>query len=65
MGFNPFIAPDHVVIEKCARLPVMRIRPAGVRSGPADPGGWLWLIWIGVGILPLLMRRIGNKRNCC
>jgi len=63
MGFNPYTAPDQQVIEKCEGLPVIRIRPAGVRSGPADPGGWLWLIWGGLGLLPILMRWWGRKRK--
>lgn len=64
-GFNPYATPDRVLAERCATIPVIRIRPAGVRSGPADPGGWLWVVWIGISALPFLMRRIGRKSKCC
>ncbi len=65
MGLNPYTAPDKVVVEKCQNAPVIRIRPAGIRSGPADPGGWLWLLWGGLSLLPILMRWLGRKRKCC
>ena len=63
MGFNPYTAPDKVVIEKCQSAPVIRIRPAGVRSGPADPGGWLWVLWVGISVLPFLVRWWSKKRK--
>jgi deazaflavin-dependent oxidoreductase (nitroreductase family) len=65
MGFNPHSAPDEQVIEKCEGLPVICIRPAGIKSGAADPGGWLWLLWVGFGLAPILMRWLGRKRKCC
>lgn len=43
--------------------PVIRIRPAGVRSGPADPGGWLWVLWVGISVLPFLVRWWSKKRK--
>jgi deazaflavin-dependent oxidoreductase (nitroreductase family) len=36
-------APDDVLDRSTAGLPLVRIRPTGIGSGPADPGGWLWL----------------------
>jgi deazaflavin-dependent oxidoreductase (nitroreductase family) len=63
MGFNPHTAPDEQVIEKCEGLPVIRIRPAGITRGAADPGGWLWLLWAGVAAAPILMRWFGKKRS--
>jgi deazaflavin-dependent oxidoreductase (nitroreductase family) len=63
VGFNPYTAPDQVVVETCQSLPVIRIRPAGVRSGPADPGGWLWVLWFGLMGLPLVWRWVGRKRK--
>jgi len=65
MGFNPRTAPDEQVVEKCEGLPVIRIRPAGITRGAADPGGWLWLLWAGVAAAPILMRWFGKKRKCC
>ena len=64
-GFNPYLTSDHTLAERCATIPVVRIRPASVRSGPADPGGWLWLLWVGVTVLPAVMRWFGKKRRCC
>jgi deazaflavin-dependent oxidoreductase (nitroreductase family) len=43
-GFNPFRASDETIAAKTAEMPVLRIRPTGVASGPCDPGGWAW-IW--------------------
>ena len=65
MGFNPRTAPDEQVIEKCEGLPVIRIRPVAVQGGAADPGGWLWLLWVGIGVLPILVRWLGKKPKCC
>ncbi|HBY92456.1 MAG: nitroreductase family deazaflavin-dependent oxidoreductase [Ardenticatenaceae bacterium] len=42
LGCNPFTAADEVLREKSGGVPVVRIRPAGIGSGAADPGGWLW-----------------------
>jgi deazaflavin-dependent oxidoreductase (nitroreductase family) len=61
-GFNPFITPANVLAEKCANIPVIRVRPAGVRSGAADPGGRLWLLWFGLSLLPILSW-LGRKRK--
>lgn len=36
-------APDAILDRSTAGLPLVRIRPTGIGSGPADPGGWLWL----------------------
>lgn len=36
-------APDEILDRSTAGLPLVRIRPTGIGSGPADPGGWLWL----------------------
>jgi deazaflavin-dependent oxidoreductase (nitroreductase family) len=63
MGFNPNTAPDEQVIEKCKGLPVIRIRPTGLYSGATDPGGWLWLIWVGLGLLPILVRWLNTRKD--
>jgi deazaflavin-dependent oxidoreductase (nitroreductase family) len=63
LGFNPFTASDDEVREKCQGIPLLRIRPAGVGSGPADPGGWLWVpVWI-VWLAWLLYRRKAAHNN--
>ncbi len=44
-GYNPFMITDAELLLKSADLPVLRIQPIGLGSGPADPGGWGW-VWV-------------------
>jgi deazaflavin-dependent oxidoreductase (nitroreductase family) len=44
LGLNPFTASDDELRLKCQGIPVLRIRPTGIGNGPADPGGWLWVL---------------------
>lgn len=37
-------ASDEAVRAMGAGLPLIRIRPTGIAAGPADPGGWFWLM---------------------
>jgi len=37
-------ASDAAVVAMGEGLPLIRIRPTGIAAGPADPGGWLWLV---------------------
>lgn len=56
-------APDDVLDRSTAGLPLVRIRPIGIGSGPADPGGWLWLTLSAVAAWWLLARsRRGRDR---
>lgn len=57
LGFNPRTAPDALVQERARGTPVVRITPTGVASGPADPGGWLWALAVGVLAWRMLRRR--------
>ncbi len=57
LGANPFTASDEVVREKAKGTPVIRIRPCGVANGPADPGGWLWILATGLFIWLLFKPR--------
>jgi deazaflavin-dependent oxidoreductase (nitroreductase family) len=53
-GVNPATAPDEVLRAHTPGMLVVRIRPIGaaVESGPADPGGWAWLlVWLGALLL--------------
>ena len=44
LGVNPRTASDEALRERGATVPVVRIRPTGIGSGPADPGGWMWVV---------------------
>ena len=35
--------PDDRLREMGRGLPLVRIRPTGIGSGPADPGGFMWV----------------------
>ncbi len=52
-GYNPFTITDAELAAKSADLPLLRIRPVGLGSGPADPAGWAW-IWVFVLIILLI-----------
>ena len=52
---GPGAAPDELVM-KTANLPLVRIRSVGIASGPADPGGWLWVTMTVVGLAWLVGR---------
>jgi len=46
-------------------LPLVRIRPTGVATGPADPGGGLWVVIQGIGLVilaRLLLRGVRRLR---
>ncbi len=49
-------APAEELAAKCAGLPLVRVRPTGIASGPADPGGWLWVTLTMVGLAWLVSR---------
>jgi hypothetical protein len=46
LGFNPHTVPEERLQDAIKDLPVLRIRPAGIGSGPFDPGGLSWLTWL-------------------
>lgn len=58
-------APDEVLREKTANLPLVRIRPTGLAAGPADPGGMLWLTLLTLTMVWIVgrMRRSGVTRG--
>jgi len=53
--------PDDRLREMGRGLPLVRIRPTGIGSGPADPGGLMWIpvqiaattisLWLGVKVV--------------
>ncbi len=44
-------------------LPLVRIRPTGVATGPADPGGGLWVVIQGVGLVILARLLLRGARR--
>jgi deazaflavin-dependent oxidoreductase (nitroreductase family) len=53
-GVSARTVSDVVLSDRLRGAPVIRIRPNGVHSGPADPGGWLWIpvfaLSVGIGV---------------
>ncbi|WP_119071811.1 nitroreductase/quinone reductase family protein [Aggregatilinea lenta] len=43
-GCNPFTASDDVLRDRLQGVPLLRIQPTGIGSGPADAGGRLWIV---------------------
>lgn len=56
-------ASDEAVGAMGAALPLIRIRPTGVAAGPADPGGWFWLLPALLGSWWLLRRSTKRPRS--
>jgi deazaflavin-dependent oxidoreductase (nitroreductase family) len=54
MGFNPFTASDDVLRDGLRGIPVLRIRPTGIGSGAADPGGLLWILPVAATVAVVL-----------
>lgn len=59
-GFSPHNVSDEKLYETTKEVPVIRISPNGVGSGPGDPGGWLWAVVFGVTVWPVL-HQIGKR----
>ena len=53
-GYNPFTISDEDLREKGDEMVVIRITPNGIRSGAADPGGWLW-VWLTIAAIVLIV----------
>jgi deazaflavin-dependent oxidoreductase (nitroreductase family) len=53
-GYNPWKITDEELVEKIGDLPLLRIRPTGIGSGPADASGWVW-VWSVVFFLVLVL----------
>ena len=48
---DPWHADDARLLASVGDVPLVRIRVAGLAAGPADPGGRLWAVKIGVAAL--------------
>jgi deazaflavin-dependent oxidoreductase (nitroreductase family) len=49
-GVNPFTCSDVQLAGALKEGLILRIRPEGFGSGPADPGGWGWMLGWAAGI---------------
>jgi hypothetical protein len=56
-------APPDEIAAKTQNLPLVRIQPVGIASGPADPGGWLWVTLTVVGLTWLAARLTNRLRR--
>jgi deazaflavin-dependent oxidoreductase (nitroreductase family) len=65
LGRGFVCAPDadpEVLKARTANLPLVRIRPVELASGPADPGGWLW-VTLTIVSLGWLIGRVRGRRS--
>src|SRR3990172_3736756 len=62
IGCNPWTAGDERILELLTGIPLVRIRPTGIASGPADPGGLLWVVKLLLAVL-LVRRLLGRRRE--
>ncbi len=62
IGANPWTAGNERILELLAGIPLVRIRPTGIASGPADPGGLLWVVKILLAVL-LVRHLLGRRRE--
>lgn len=54
-GYNPFNPPEDKLKATLKRAPIIRLRPMGIGSGPADSQGWLWITVYVAVILALFL----------
>lgn len=57
LGFNPHTASEAELSHKTRDIPVIRVTPTGIASGPSDAGGWLWLLPLAAMVLLLRPRK--------
>jgi hypothetical protein len=57
-GINPLRASEDRLRQLSRDYVLLRFRPSGLGSGPADAGGWLW-IWPALAIITLLWLWLG------
>jgi deazaflavin-dependent oxidoreductase (nitroreductase family) len=62
-GINPFTISDEALRSKLETMRLIRIRPTGIGSGPADPGGWLWVVMMGVQLAGLVALILGVRKR--
>ena len=53
-GVNPYNCSDDQLAGVLKAGILLRIRPEGIGSGSADPGGWGWILMWAVGIVSLI-----------
>jgi deazaflavin-dependent oxidoreductase (nitroreductase family) len=53
-GVNPATCSDEQLADVLKTEILLRIRPEGIGSGAADPGGWGWILAWAVGIASII-----------
>ncbi len=56
-------APPDELAARTANLPLLRIRPTGLATGPADPGGAFWVVPMALSLAWLAMRLRARGRR--
>lgn len=62
-GYNPSTISDNELAFRITHLELVRIRIAGLGSGPADPGGWLWMMVYAGMALGLAAWLLGGRNR--
>ncbi len=57
-GVNPQTCSDEQLAGVLKTEILMRIQPEGIGSGPADPGGWGWILAWAVGVVCIIAAAI-------
>jgi len=58
LGFNPRTISDEEFIERMKDDKLVRIRPTGLKGGPSDPGGRMWImLTVSTLLLWVFLRR--------
>ena len=61
---DPWHVGNERILAEIGDLPLVRIRVRGLAAGPADPGGWFWIVKYAasVALAALLLRRAFARR---
>jgi deazaflavin-dependent oxidoreductase (nitroreductase family) len=62
---NPMRETPEELVRKCEGMPLVRVRPTGIASGPDDPGGWFWVVPACASVLGglWLLRRVARRKR--
>jgi deazaflavin-dependent oxidoreductase (nitroreductase family) len=54
-GYNPFTISDAELAQKIEDLPLLRLHPLGLGSGPSDAGGWAWIWTLVITVILIIL----------